>query len=93
MRGADQISVVEFSASEALDAFIPAAGGSFRLPGDYVWSNQRLPYAQSGQWGLLKVLPVDDQRILPLSQQAPSVKRAESGSGDTMVTRTSNAVR
>ena len=68
MRGADQISVVEFSGSETLDAFIPAAGGSFRLPGDYVWSNQRLPYSQSGQWGLLKVLPADDQRILPLTQ-------------------------
>jgi FtsP/CotA-like multicopper oxidase with cupredoxin domain len=93
MRGADQISVVEFSASETLDAFIPAAGGSFRLPGDYVWSNQRLPYAQSGQWGLMKVLPHDDQRILPLSQQAPSVKRAGLESGDPTVSRTSNPTR
>jgi FtsP/CotA-like multicopper oxidase with cupredoxin domain len=93
MRGADQISVVEFSASETLDAFIPAAGGSFRLPGDYVWSNQRLPYAQSGQWGLMKVLPHDDQRILPLSQQAPSIKRAGLESGDPTVSRTSNPTR
>jgi len=93
MRGADQISVVEFSASETLDAFIPAAGGSFRLPGDYVWSNQRLPYAQSGQWGLMKVLPHDDQRILPLSQQAPSIKRAEVESGDPTVSRMSNPLR
>ena len=93
MRGADQISVVEFSASETLDAFIPAAGGSFRLPGDYVWSNQRLPYAQSGQWGLMKVLPHDDQRILPLSQQAPSIKRAEVESGTPTVSRMSNPLR
>jgi hypothetical protein len=93
MRGADQISVVEFSASETLDAFIPAAGGSFRLPGDYVWSNQRLPYAQSGQWGLLKVLPTDDQRILPLGKQAPSTKRAGSEAGDAMISRTSNSIR
>ncbi len=93
MRGADQISVVEFSASESLDAFIPAAGGSFRLPGDYVWSNQRLPYAQSGQWGLLKVLPADDQRILPLSQQAPSIKRAGSEAGDPIVSRASNPIQ
>ena len=28
MRGADQISVVEFAGSETLDAFIPSAGGS-----------------------------------------------------------------
>ncbi|MCS6265168.1 MAG: multicopper oxidase domain-containing protein [Nitrospira sp.] len=93
MRGADQISVVEFSASESLDAFIPAAGGSFRLPGDYVWSNQRLPYAQSGQWGLMKVLPHDDQRILPLSQQAPSIKRADVESGTPTVSRMSNPLR
>ena len=43
MRGADKFSVVELSGSETLDAFIPSAGGSFGLPGDNVWSNQRLP--------------------------------------------------
>ena len=26
-----------------------------------------MPYAQSGQWGLLKVLPSEDQRIFPLT--------------------------
>jgi hypothetical protein len=62
------ISVVEFSASETLDAFLPAAGGPFRMPGDYVWSNQRLPYAQSGQWGYLRVLPTGDSRIKPLTE-------------------------
>ena len=70
---ADDISVVEFSGSEYLDAFIPAAGGHFRMPGDYVWSNQRLPYSQSGQWGYLRVLPANDGRIKPL-------KGAQSGS-------------
>nr|MBA2484818.1 hypothetical protein [Nitrospira sp.] len=93
MRGADQISVVEFSGSETLDAFIPAAGGSFRLPGDYVWSNQRLPYAQSGQWGLLKVLPADDQLILPLTQHGSSAKRAESEPGEGRVSRTSASMQ
>jgi hypothetical protein len=77
MRGADQISVVEFSGSEAIDAFIGSAGGPYRLPGDYVWSNQRLPYSQSGQWGYLRVLPVADQRLLPLSGAVPGVKKAE----------------
>ena len=33
MRGADQISVVEFSGSETIDAFIPSAGGVYRLAG------------------------------------------------------------
>jgi hypothetical protein len=77
MRGADQISVVEFSGSEALDVFLPSAGGPYRLPGDYTYSNQRLPYSQSGQWGYLRVLPTGDPRLLPLSGSAPGVKKAE----------------
>jgi hypothetical protein len=76
MRGADQISVVEFSGSETLDAFIPSAGGLYRIPGDYVWSNQRLPYSQSGQWGYLRVLPAGDQRILPITDGRPRLKQA-----------------
>ncbi len=76
MRGADMISVVEFAGSETLDAFLPSAGGPFRLPGDYVWSNQRLPYSQSGQWGYLRVLPAGDQRLLPLSGAGTGTKSA-----------------
>ena len=66
MPGADDISVVEFAGSEGLDIFIPSAGGPYSLAADYVYSNQRLPYSQSGQWGYLRVLPIKDQRILPL---------------------------
>lgn len=77
MRGADHISVVEFSGSEVIDSFIPSAGGPYRLAGDYVWSNQRLPYSQSGQWGYLRVLPAGDQRLLPLSGVTPGTKKAE----------------
>ena len=77
MQGADEISVVEFSGSETIDAFIGSAGGPYRLPGDYVWSNQRLPYSQSGQWGYLRVLPAADQRLLPLSGAVAGVKKAE----------------
>jgi len=79
MRGADQISVVEFSGSETIDAFIPSAGGVYRLAGDYVYSNQRLPYSQSGQWGYLRVLPSGDQRLLPLSGAVAGAKKADAG--------------
>ena len=74
--GADMISTVEFSGSEGLDVFLPSAGGTWALAGDYVWSNGRLPYSQSGQWGLFRVLPNTDQRILPLSGSVSSNKQA-----------------
>jgi len=76
MPGADLISVVEFSGSETLDAFVPSAGGLYRQPADYVWSNQRLPYSQSGQWGYLRVLPSGDSRILPLTGGVPPLHAA-----------------
>ncbi len=69
MPGADRISAVEFSGSEMLDVFIPSAGGPYRQPADYVWSNQRLPYSQSGQWGYLRVLPQGDSRLRPLTDR------------------------
>jgi hypothetical protein len=77
MRGADDISVVEFSGSEVIDAFIPSAGGRYRLPGDYTWGNQRLPYSQSGQWGYFRVLPSGDTRVLPLSKSDVGSQKAE----------------
>jgi hypothetical protein len=75
--GADMISTVEFSGSEGLDVFLPSAGGKWSLAGDYVWSNGRLPYSQSGQWGYLRVLPNTDQRILPLEGSMSSNKQAK----------------
>ena len=75
--GADMISTVEFSGSEGLDVFLPSAGGKWSMAGDYVWSNGRLPYSQSGQWGYLRVLPSTDQRILPLSGSVSSNKQAK----------------
>jgi manganese oxidase len=81
MGGADDISVVEFAGSETLDAFIRSAGGPYRVPGDYVWSNQRLPYSQSGQWGYLRVLAEGDQRVLPLHSAGSGARRAELEAG------------
>ncbi len=54
------------------------------MPGDYVWSNQRLPYAQSGQWGYLRVLPPGDNRIKRLSDARSGSQQAgvqEDGAG------------
>ena len=90
MGGADDISVVEFAGSETLDAFIKSAGGPYLVPGEYVWSNQRLPYSQSGQWGYFRVLPAGDPRVLPLTKSVPEMRRA--GAMETEPNSTSPAV-
>jgi hypothetical protein len=36
-----------------------------------------MPYAQAGQWGYLRVLPVGDRRILPLNSGAAGGRTAE----------------
>lgn len=78
MTGADMISVVEYAGSEVLDVFIRGgAGGPYRQVGDFLWSNQRLPYTQSGQWGYLRVLPAGDARIHPLGAGGSGAKQAE----------------
>jgi manganese oxidase len=46
------------------------------LPGDYVYSNQRLPYSQSGQWGYMRVLPSGDNRLQPLGAGGVGSKHA-----------------
>ncbi len=87
MPGADQISVVEYSGSEVLDVFLrEGAGGPFRLAADYLWSNQRLPYTQSGQWGYFRVLPAGDQRILPLAKDQVGIRKAEAQPGQPVPT-------
>ena len=82
--GADMISTVEFAGSEGLDVFLPSAGGKWALAGDYVWSNGRLPYSQSGQWGYLRVLPANDQRILPLGDASTSQRHVEADHPETL---------
>jgi hypothetical protein len=68
MVGADMLSSLQFGSSENVDAFIKqGAGGPHHIPGDYIWQNHRMPYMESGQWGYLRVLPVGDQRVLPLN--------------------------
>jgi FtsP/CotA-like multicopper oxidase with cupredoxin domain len=83
MEGADLLSSSEFGASENLDVYLKeGAGGPFHLPGDYLWQNHRMPYAQAGQWGYLRVLPVGDRKILPLNGAEPGGKTAEAGQGE-----------
>jgi hypothetical protein len=78
MVGADMLSSEEFGSAENLDVYIKeGAGGPFRIPGDYVWQNHRMPYSQAGQWGYLRVLPAGDRRILPLNSGQAGSRTAE----------------
>ena len=84
MEGADMMSSLQFGGSEYMDVYLKeGAGGPFHLPGDYVWQNQRMPYAAAGQWGYLRVLPVGDHRILPLASGGPGNQTADAPTGSS----------
>ena len=90
MQGADQVSTMEFGGSEVINAYLTGgAGGPNKIAGDYIWKNQRPAFANAGQWGLFKVLPIGDQRIKALMPQAPPTKTAEGQMGDGVVSTTS----
>jgi len=67
--GADMMSSHQFGGAERSNVYL-TAGGPFALPGDYVWMNNRMPYMEAGQWGLLRVLPKGDKTITALNRDA-----------------------
>ncbi len=76
-RGAHQHSAFEFGGSSYLRVDLRGgAGGPAQLPGDYVYMNHRPAYTDAGQWGLLRVLPKGDKRILALSEPEFDVRPA-----------------
>ena len=77
MVGADQQSSIEFGSAEALNLVLPSAGGPFALPGNYVWQDHRMPYAQAGEWGYLRVLPAGDRKVLPLNSGGPTLRSVQ----------------
>jgi hypothetical protein len=92
MTGADLVSTMEFGGAEVINAYLHGgAGGPNGVAGDYLWKNQRPAFMHAGQWGLFKVLPVGDRRILPLTPQAPETRTAERP-GEGAVTRTAGPV-
>jgi hypothetical protein len=66
-RGAHQHSSYEFGGTSYIRVDLRGgAGGPHQLPGDYVYMNHRPAYIDAGQWGILRVLPKGDKRILAL---------------------------
>lgn len=54
--GAEMLEVQQFGPTETLELNFKA-GGAHGIPGDYMWSSERMPYSIAGQWGILRVLP------------------------------------
>ncbi|MGV7222579.1 MAG: multicopper oxidase domain-containing protein [Nitrospinales bacterium] len=84
--GSDMIDVEQFGAGEYIQAFLKnGAGGTYHIPGTYLWLNARTPYQQAGQWGYFKVLPNGDRSILPLGGAIPKdVKSAAKETDDRL---------
>ncbi len=55
--GSDIVSSRLLQSGGALNLELRHAGGAQGRPGDYLWSNHRMPFLEAGQWGLLRILP------------------------------------
>ncbi len=74
-RGAHLHSAFEFGGSSYLRIDLRGgAGGPHQLPGDYVYMNHRPAYIDSGQWGILRVLPKGDKSIQALNPTDSEVR-------------------
>ncbi len=59
MEGTNVVSSEQVGAVGKLEILLDA-GGPFRMPGDYLYGDHRLPYREAGLWGLFRVLRPDD---------------------------------
>ncbi len=67
-KGAHLHSSFEFGGSSYLRVDLRGgAGGPHQVPGDYVYMNHRVAYIDAGQWGMIRVLPKGDKKILALN--------------------------
>ncbi|MEC7641104.1 MAG: hypothetical protein VYC17_03010 [Nitrospinota bacterium] len=85
--GSDMIDVEEFGGGEYIQAYLlNGAGGTYHVPGTYLWMNARTPYQQAGQWGYFKVLPKGDPSILPLGGAKVQGVSTAAAAGDDKLT-------
>ncbi|MEU8235664.1 hypothetical protein AB0C12_39265 [Actinoplanes sp. NPDC048967] len=57
LRGSEVVTARTVTAGETLDAPVGPAGGGPGNTGDYLVADSRLPFAEAGMWGILRVLP------------------------------------
>ena len=76
--GSDRVSSLHLGGTETLSLSpLGGAGGRAGLPGDYLYGNHRLPYAEAGMWGLFRVRCPADSALTPL----PGLDRAAGACG------------
>lgn len=57
----------QFGPMAVIDAVLEGnAGGLQDKPGDYLYRDGRNPFFEGGLWGIMRVLPRDETRVLPL---------------------------
>ena len=59
LTGSDSVSSRYLPPTGVLNIEIDQSGGPRSQPGDYLWSNHRLPYLKAGMWGIFRVLGPD----------------------------------
>ena len=61
MEGTDLVSSEQVGAVGRLEIVLEA-GGTSRMPGDYLYGDHRLPYREAGLWGLFRVVRPGGER-------------------------------
>jgi hypothetical protein len=66
------------------DIVLPSAGGSFKVPGDYVWRSADALQFQVGVWGLMRVAPVPQPQedVFPDTIAVQSVEQDSGAAGN-----------
>jgi hypothetical protein len=66
--GSDVVSTRYLPPTGVLNVEISQSGGPRSQPGDYLWSNHRLPFLKAGMWGLFRVLAPDAlSQLIPIN--------------------------
>ena len=61
-----------FGAGNNIDVVLEGgAGGALSAPGDYLYGDRRNPFLEAGLWGIMRVAPESEARVLPLGDLFP----------------------
>lgn len=79
--GAHRHSTFELGGTSYLRVRLETAGGPGAIPGDYAYLNHLSQNIEAGQWGVLRVLPPGDRKMLALDRSDVSARPVSDISG------------